>query len=98
VKRKKSVREQRNRKTIVFGTSNNRKKRIRPMDIIPLCHEISSNKGKVLMRLEKFLDFLNLQEGVTLEEKSRAFAEKGRIDNVWAFNSILRFTITQRTR
>jgi hypothetical protein len=57
-----------------------------------------ASKEKYLMRLGKFLDFLNLQEGGTLEDKSRAFAEKGRNDNVWAFNKILRFTITQRTR
>jgi hypothetical protein len=43
------------------------------------------------MRLGKFLDFLNLQKGGTLEDKSRVFAEKGRNDNVWAFNSILKF-------
>jgi hypothetical protein len=29
-----------------------------------------ATKEKYLMRLEKFLDFLNLQEGVTLEDKS----------------------------
>ena len=45
-----------------------------------------ATKEKYLMRLEKFLDFLNLQEGGTLEDKSRSFAEKGRNDNVWAFN------------
>jgi hypothetical protein len=43
------------------------------------------------MRLGKFLDFLNLQKGGTLEDKSRVFAEKGRNDHVWAFNSILKF-------
>jgi integrase len=50
-----------------------------------------ATKEKYLMRLGKFLDFLNLLEGGILEDKSRAFAEKGRNDNVWAFNSILKF-------
>jgi hypothetical protein len=50
-----------------------------------------ATKEKYLMRLGKFLDFLNLLEGETLEDKSRVFAEKGRNDNVWAFNSILKF-------
>ncbi len=50
-----------------------------------------ATKEKYLMRLGKFLDFLNLQKGGTLEDKSRAFAEKGRIDNIWAFNNILKF-------
>jgi hypothetical protein len=50
-----------------------------------------ATKEKYLMRLGKFLDFLHLQEGETLEDESRVFAEKGRNDNVWAFNSILKF-------
>ena len=43
------------------------------------------------MRLGKFLDFLNIQQGGILEDKSRIFAKKGRDDNIWAFNSILSF-------
>ncbi len=50
-----------------------------------------ATKEKYLMRLEKFLDFLNLLESGTLQDKSRVFAEKGRDDNIWAFNSILSF-------
>jgi integrase len=50
-----------------------------------------ATKEKYLMRLGKFLDFLNLLEEGTLEDKSRVFAEKGRDDNVWAFNNILKF-------
>jgi hypothetical protein len=50
-----------------------------------------ATKEKYLMRLGKFLNFLNLQEGNRLEDIARLFAEKGRNDNIWAFNSILRF-------
>jgi hypothetical protein len=50
-----------------------------------------ATKEKYLMRLGKFLDFLNIQEGGTREDKARVFAEKGRDDNIWAFNSILSF-------
>jgi len=50
-----------------------------------------ATKEKYLMRLGKFLDFLHLLEGGALEDKSRVFAEKGRNDNVWAFNNILKF-------
>jgi hypothetical protein len=50
-----------------------------------------ATKEKYLMGLGKFLDFLHLLEGGTLEDKSRAFAEKGGNDNIWAFNSLLRF-------
>jgi integrase len=50
-----------------------------------------ATKEKYLMRLGKFLDFLTIQEGGALEDKARAFAEKGKNDNIWAFNSILQF-------
>jgi integrase len=50
-----------------------------------------ATKEKYLMRLGKFLDFLTIQEGGTLKGKARVFAEKGKNDNIWAFNSILRF-------
>jgi hypothetical protein len=48
-----------------------------------------ATKEKYLMRLGKFLNFLNLQEGAALEAKARAFGEKGSNDNIWAFNGIL---------
>lgn len=49
-----------------------------------------ATKEKYLMRLGKFLDFLNLLERGTLEDKSRAFADRGRNDNARVFNSILK--------
>jgi hypothetical protein len=55
-----------------------------------------ATKEKYLMRLGKFLNFLNLQG--TLEDKARFFAEKGKDDNIWAFNSILEFLHTQKER
>ena len=48
------------------------------------------------MRLRRFLSFLNLQ-GV-LEDKARIFAEKGKNDSIWAFNSILEFLQVQIER
>jgi hypothetical protein len=48
------------------------------------------------MRLGKFLDFLRLQG--TLENKARFFAEKGKNDSAWAFNSILEFLQIQKER
>ena len=50
-----------------------------------------ATKEKYLMRLGKFLDFLNLQDNGKLEDKATIFAEKGRNDNIWAFNGILEF-------
>jgi hypothetical protein len=41
-----------------------------------------ATKEKYLMRLGKFLNFLNIQEGDILEDKSRIFAKKGRDDNI----------------
>lgn len=48
------------------------------------------------MRLEKFLNFLQLQGG--LEDKARAFAERGKDDSLWTFSSILEFLQTQKER
>jgi hypothetical protein len=55
VKRKQSVREQRSRRTII--NSSNRKERIRPMDIVSICHEISSNKRKVFDEVREVFRF-----------------------------------------
>lgn len=48
-----------------------------------------ATKEKYLIRLGKFLNFLNLQGSI--EEKARAFAAKGKDDSIWAFNEILKF-------
>jgi hypothetical protein len=50
-----------------------------------------ATKEKYFMRLGKFLDFLNLEEDSTLKGKARVFGEKGRNDNIWAFNGVLSF-------
>ena len=55
-----------------------------------------ATKEKYLIRLGKFLNFLNLQG--TLEDKARAFAEKGKADSTWAFNGILKFIQFQKER
>ena len=34
------------------------------MDIVPICHEISTNKGKVFDEIREVFKFLNLEEGV----------------------------------
>jgi integrase len=56
-----------------------------------------ATKEKYLLRLRKFLDFLDL-EGNSLETKARAFAQKAVNDSLWAFNCILRFTQIQKER
>lgn len=53
-----------------------------------------ATKEKNLIRLGKFLTFLNLQG--TIDEKARTFAEKGKDDNIWAFNGILKFIQFQK--
>jgi hypothetical protein len=55
-----------------------------------------ATKEKYLMRLGKFLRFLEMQG--TLEDKSRYFADKGKHDSIWAFNSLLEFLQTQKER
>jgi hypothetical protein len=53
-------------------------------------------KEKYLLRLGKFVDYLNFQGA--LEEEARAFARKGKVDSIWAFNSILKFIQFQKER
>jgi hypothetical protein len=55
--REKSVREQRNRRTIFSIDNSNRKRRIGPMDIVPIFYEISSNKGKVIYEIREVFRF-----------------------------------------
>jgi hypothetical protein len=56
-----------------------------------------ATKEKYLIRLRIFLDF-NHEEGATLEAKVRAFADKGKNNDVWAFNHILEFMQFQKER
>jgi integrase len=55
-----------------------------------------ATKEKYLLRLGKFLDYLNFQG--TLEDKARAFARKGKADSIWAFNGLLKFIQFQKER
>jgi hypothetical protein len=60
-----------------------------------------ATKEKYLMRLGRFLDFVNPQEvnkNSSLEDKARVFAKRGRTDNGWAFNSIIKFLQLQKER
>ena len=55
-----------------------------------------ATKEKYLLRLGKFLDYLNFQG--SLEDKARAFARKGKGDCIWAFNRTLEFIQFQKER
>jgi hypothetical protein len=72
MKTERSVKEQRNRRIIISISSNNRKKRIRSMDIALYAMKSPATKEKYLMRLGKFLDFLSIQEDGTLKAKQQS--------------------------
>jgi hypothetical protein len=55
-----------------------------------------ATKEKYLLRLGKFLDFVDLQG--SLEDKARNFAERGTKDPFWAFNNILGFMHSLKER
>lgn len=55
-----------------------------------------ATKEKYLLRLGKFLDYLNFKGA--LEDKARAFARKGKADSIWAFNGLLKFIQFQKKR
>jgi integrase len=66
------------------------------MDAVLYSIKSPATKEKYLLRLGKFLDYLNFQGA--LEDKARAFARKGKVDSIWAFNSILKFIQFQKER
>jgi hypothetical protein len=49
-------------------------------------------------RVAKFFDFIGIDEGKTLEEKARTFANRGKDDINWAFSNILKFIYFQKER
>lgn len=55
-----------------------------------------ATKEKYVQRLTKFVDFLGYQG--TKEEKARAFADRARSDPGYAFNSVLRFFQSKRSK
>jgi integrase len=48
-------------------------------------------------RLAKFLAFIGIA-GNTVQERSRAFAKRGKDDSIWALNSVLKFVQFQKDR
>ena len=54
-------------------------------------------KYKYLGNLSRFLDFTKV-EGVSLEERAKVFAMKGKKDTDWAFQNIARFIHFQKQR
>jgi hypothetical protein len=49
-------------------------------------------------RLAKFFDYIGLKVGEKLEDRARAFAQRGRDDSNWTLNNILRFVQYQKDR
>jgi hypothetical protein len=54
-------------------------------------------KESYFRRLKRFFDAVSLQE-TTFENRCNFFAEKGRQDPTWAFNSILKFILEEKER
>jgi hypothetical protein len=49
------------------------------------------------IQLAKFFDFIGIA-GTRLEDRARAFAERGKNDSNWAFNNIVKFVQFQNSR
>jgi hypothetical protein len=54
-------------------------------------------RNRYQTRLAKFLDFIGIA-GTSLEDRARAFAERGKNDSNWAFNNIVKFVQFQNSR
>ncbi len=55
-------------------------------------------RDKYQKRLGKFFDFLRLNDGGSIEDKSKVFVEMARKDSNWTFSNILRFIQFQNSR
>ena len=49
-------------------------------------------------RLSKFFDFIGLEAAEKLEDRARAFAQRGKHDSNWVLNNILKFVQYQKDR
>ena len=54
-------------------------------------------KESYFRRLRRFFDAISL-EGSTFESRCNLFAERGKQDPNWAFNSILKFILAEKER
>jgi hypothetical protein len=51
-----------------------------------------------LRRLRTFFDFIKLDSNSKIEQRCNLFADNGRQDPNWAFNSILKFILAEKQR
>jgi integrase len=54
-------------------------------------------REKCTGRLRMFFDFINIPTG-SMEERSKAFCDRAKYDNEWAFSSIVQYLQTQKQR
>ena len=54
-------------------------------------------RNRYQTRLAKFFDFIGIA-GTRLEDRARAFAERGKNDSNWSFNNIVKFVQFQNSR
>ena len=92
--------KRREKKKVLNGEGSESESATDPWTLYLYAIKSPATKEKYLLRLKKFLGFLYLEkeEDGNLEDKARAFVKKGKDDNVWAFNSILRFILFQKER
>jgi predicted xylose isomerase-like sugar epimerase len=68
-----------------------------PWELYVYAIKAPATKAKYCQRLRTFLEFLGYEK-CSLQDKTRAFAAKAKIDSNYAFNSLLRFFQMQRER
>ena len=75
--------------------------RVGSLVIVYLCYESTMTRDKYQTRLAEFLDFIGMLQGAsatTLEGRARAFAKKGKEDNIAALNNVLKFVQFKKDR
>jgi hypothetical protein len=69
-----------------------------PYSIFVYAVRSSLTRENYLRRLRKFFDFLGIEQQRTIEERCNIFAQRGKEDTGWAFNSIVKFLHSQKER
>lgn len=68
-----------------------------PWTLFTYAMKAPMTRDRYQTRVTKFFDYIGIQ-GASTEEKARNFATRGREDNSWAFDCIIRFAYFQKQR
>jgi hypothetical protein len=75
-----------------------KEEKVDPWSLYIYAMKAPMTRDRYQTRLANFFDFIGLEIGVKLEDRARAFAQRGKDDGNWALNNIVKFVQYQRDR